>query len=353
MVNPPPLWVNVPILPQQLLGRDVLVEDLVRKLRTTAAAAVALHGLPGVGKSGLALVLARHPDVLGHFCDGVLFGGLGPDADGNRVLSSWGAALGVAAFKDYTEAADRARLVSNHIGLRRLLLIIDDAWSLEAARLLRDSSGPNCVCLLTTRDLRVARGFAPAEDCLSVPELDDETSLAFLQRLAPESCAVDPEAIPGLVRATGGLPLALELVGGFLADPAQNLFPELAATAIGEMSDPARRLQLASRRLGSPDGQPVPLREIISLSLEGVQPPVRAIFAMLGVFAPKPASFDLEAAKAVTRAAAVDLAALVIRGLVEREGTTRLKLHQVINEVALADLARDATVYHSPRRLLQ
>ena len=57
--------------------------------------ALSAEGLPGVGKTALAVVLAHHPAVLAHFTDGVLWAGLGPQGDAMSALTAWGNALGV------------------------------------------------------------------------------------------------------------------------------------------------------------------------------------------------------------------------------------------------------------------
>jgi hypothetical protein len=51
----PPLWVNVPALPNHFLGRDVLVDDLVQRLLAGRSPALSAERLPGVGKTTLTL----------------------------------------------------------------------------------------------------------------------------------------------------------------------------------------------------------------------------------------------------------------------------------------------------------
>ena len=135
MAQRPPLWANVPRLPVRFVGRDALVDELVRLLRG-GAPSVAVHGLPGVGKSALAVVLAHHPDLLAHFSDGVLWAGLGPTPDVMSALAAWGDALGVDVTDKPTPEL-RSQAVGNAIGQQRLLLVIDDAWQIEPAQLLR------------------------------------------------------------------------------------------------------------------------------------------------------------------------------------------------------------------------
>lgn len=74
--------------------------------------------------------------------------------------------------------------------------------------------------------------------------------------MAPEACAADPGAAHSLAQAVGGLPLALELVGGYLAAPERHYFPDLATAALAELTDPSYRLRLAQRRLGSHETTP-------------------------------------------------------------------------------------------------
>ncbi|MCB0251421.1 MAG: hypothetical protein KDI07_22820, partial [Anaerolineae bacterium] len=342
----PPLWVNVPSLPNHFLGRDALVDDLVARLIAGHSPALSAEGLPGVGKTTLAVVLAHHPDILAHFSDGVLWAGLGPTPDVPSQLASWATALGIDV-SDLPTPAARAQAVRNAIGQRRLLLVIDDAWQADAADLLR-CGGPRCSHLLTTRDQAIARHFAGVVQSVSVPTLADDPAFDLLQALAPEACAADLEAARALARTVDGLPLALELLGGYLAAPERSYFSELSAAAFDELADPGRRLALATRRLGASDDAQVTLRETIALSLEELPEEAVAAFYALGAFAPKPATFSLEAAKAVTQASAVTLALLIARNLLERSDSDakRLALHQVLADVARTKLEPGAIERH-------
>jgi len=57
----PPLFVNVPPLPARpLLGRDALLADLADRLIAGQSPALSTAGMPGVGKTSLAVALAHH-----------------------------------------------------------------------------------------------------------------------------------------------------------------------------------------------------------------------------------------------------------------------------------------------------
>jgi tetratricopeptide (TPR) repeat protein len=352
----PPLWADVPPMPPYFLGRDTLVEGLVEQLTGGQSMALSAEGLPGVGKTALATALAHHKDVLAHFSDGVLWAGLGPKGDVMRALGEWAAVLGLDE-SELVEVEQRRRAVQQAIGQRKLLLVIDDAWELEAAQAMQ-CGGPNCVHLLTSRDKGLARQFAGSRHILSVPTLEDDPAFALLQEIAPKACAADPETAQQLAEAVGGLPLALELLGGYLATPESSVFPVLQSKALSEMSDPKRRLQLAAARLGG-TGEKVALQDTIALSLDGLREieggkEAVAAFYSLGAFAPKPETFSLDAAKAVAGCDEAVLVLLVARNLVEVQGEQGewLVLHQVLADVARAKAAQTPAIRSWVTRLI-
>jgi tetratricopeptide (TPR) repeat protein len=346
----PPLWADVPPMPPHFIGRDLLVEGLVEQLTSGQSLALSAEGLPGVGKTALATALAHHKQVLEHFEDGVLWAGLGQQADVMSALGQWAAVLGLDESQ-LVEVEQRKQAVRRAIGQRRLLLVIDDAWGLEAAEAMR-CGGPNCVHLLTSRDKGLARQFAGTAQVMSVPTLEDDLAFALLKAIAPEAYAADPETARRLAEAVGGLPLAIELLGGYLARPESSYFPALQSKALDEMNDPQQRLQLAAARLGG-TGQKVTLQDTIALSLDGLremeggEETVTAFYA-LGAFAPKPETFSVDAAKAVAECDESVLALLVARNLVALQGERgeQLALHQVLADVARTEMHEAATERH-------
>src|SRR5512144_1963206 len=99
-------FVGVPLLPPHgLFGRDEVIGEL--RARVCTGSGAALGGLPGVGKTTLATALAHDREVLEHFRGGVLWAGLGPNADVDGSLDRWAAALGVdpGAARDAGERA--------------------------------------------------------------------------------------------------------------------------------------------------------------------------------------------------------------------------------------------------------
>ena len=346
------LFVGVPVKPDPFMGRDELMGELIGQLTNGHNLALSAEGLPGVGKTTMAVALAYHPGILAHFGDGILWANLGTAPDVLSTLGRWAEALG-GDVTHLATAPQRQQAVRDLIGQKRLLLILDDAWQLDAAQHLR-CGGPYCVHLLTTRDKGIARRFAGNQHLTAVPPLADDPASQLLQSLAPLAWETDPAAVRRLAQAVGGLPLALELLGGYLADPnapERHYFPSARQTALAELTVPAQRLQLAAQRLGSQDG-PISLQATIELSLADLPEATRTAFYALGAFAPKPATFSQEAALAVTQASERDLALWLERNLLAWEGS-QCTLHQTLADVAVSHLPPDARQRHWDHYLAQ
>jgi tetratricopeptide (TPR) repeat protein len=338
--------------PADFVGRGDEIARAARRLR--AGQNVAIEGLPGVGKTTLALALVHHPGIRRYFRDGVLWASLGPAADASSAIVSWADGLSRYGVDPGAIARlpphHRTQALRNAIGSRRLLLVIDDAWDLETARTLH-CGGPHCAHILTTRDKAIAGECAGAASTEPLLPFDEADAYQLLQVLAPEACDADAAGVRALIRSVGALPQAVRLVGGYLARPGAGMFgdvfPGLNAGALQEMADPRRRLQLAAERLGSRDGRTTTLEETIRLSLDWLPPAALTAFAALGAFAPKPDRFAPEAAAAVTLADPTTLTLLAARNLLEVDLASRtLAVHPTIADVARAAMTADSVTRH-------
>jgi tetratricopeptide (TPR) repeat protein len=331
---PPPLFAGVPAPPQVFLGREAFSAEFVGLMRRDSITVIALSGPPGIGKTALAAQLAFSPKVLRKYEDGVLWAGLGLQGDARRALAAWASALG----KDISHIpglADRARAVRSLIGDRRMLLVIDDAWDLDVARALQCGSA-SCLHLLTTRDESIARAFAGDQQYRVLPALSTESALELLCALAPQTCEGDPDRTRSLAEACRGVPLALELLGGFLNSTELKLDPP------GKLDQAAERV---GSRLRTRQDAGTALMEILRLSLESLPDPARTAFSDLGAFAPEPDRFSREAAIHVTGAPPETVDLLVARHLLvaDRE---QLAMSQVLANVACETTSAAAAARH-------
>jgi tetratricopeptide (TPR) repeat protein len=334
-----------------LTGRDELLHDLKQQLLAGKSLALsALNGLPGVGKTALAIELAHDRNILAQFHDGILWAGLGRRPDVLAVLSTWGTALGISSdeIAKLTGIEDWAKAIHTAIAMRRMLLVVDDAWQVEEALAFR-VGGPNCAHVLTTRLPEVALRFA-GEGVRVVHELSEADGLALLARLAPGLIETEPEEARALVQAVGGLPLALTLMGNYLRVQAHSGQPRRLLAALNRLHQAEERLRLEQpqapleRHPSIPFDTPLSLLASISISEQALDEQARYVLWTLSIFPPKPNNFSEAAALAVSDRPVEAIDMLTDYGLLESSGAGRYTLHQTI-----ADYARikhnDATAY--------
>jgi tetratricopeptide (TPR) repeat protein len=330
----------------ELVGRDSLFHYL--KQRLCSGETLALHGLPGVGKTALSTALTDDWQVRAAFADGLLRAGLGPQPRLADILHQWGQRLGLPdeQVPSLKSQEDWARALRTHIGMRRLLIVIDDAWKIEEAVALK-VGGPRCTYLLTTRYPAIAAAFA-LQGAVLVPELSEEDGIALLGQFAPEFANGDPATAHLLVRLVGALPLALTLMGKYLyvqaysADRHRRL-----RAALAQLQDTRGRLQLsapislADRPAGLSTEMSASLWSMIALSDQHLDEQARAALYAFAVFPAKPESFSQEAALAISGQTTAELDDLLDAGLLECVGLERYTLHQSIADYARLHLEGD------------
>ena len=319
-----------------LVGRNEVVEHLCQQLQANAS--VALHGLPGSGKTALVVELAHDSRILDTFQDGILWVGLGRAVNPTGLLDHWGTLLQVAPSVTAASSTAQAWTTAIHeaIGLRRMLLIIDDAWDIQDALTFK-LGGANCAYLLTTRFPAIANQFA--DDChsiVTVHELSEEASVALLARLAPQITIAESGGALELARSVGGLPLALTLIGKYLRAQSYSGQPRRLRMAIERLRHADERLLLAEpqtlleRSASLSPGAPHSLRAVIEISEQRLDEQARSILHTLSIFPPKPNTFSEEAAIAVGAMSVEMLDLLTDSGLLEGSSPGRYTLHQTI-----------------------
>ena len=338
-----PIMTALPDGSGKLVGREHLLSQVKQRLwEGENFAPTALYGLPGMGKTSLAIALATDETLRERFRDGILWAGLGQEPDVLSHLIRWGTLLGIAT-SDVEQASDQEawiRALRAAIGQRRLLLVIDDAWTIEDALALQ-VGGPQCAHLLTTRLPHIAFAFA-REGTFPVLELKEKDGLLLLAQFVPQLAEHNPEDALELVQAVGGSPLALTLMGHYVATQAFTGQPRRVQAALARLRDSTRRLTVSIPRPSRerfpslPAAIPLSLHTAITVSEQRLKEQTRTMLSALALFPPKPNSFSEEAALAVSAASVEMLDELWDAGLLESSGAGRYTLHQTIADYARA-----------------
>lgn len=328
-----------------LIGRDLLLAQLKRRILSGGTLALtALYGLPGIGKTALAVALAADPEVQRHFRDGILWAGLGTQPNVLGLLAHWGSLLGVSSTQvgDVSSREAWGLAVRSAIGMRRMLLIIDDAWQAEEA-LAFQVGGPACSHFVTTRLPHIALSCA-GEGATEVPQLEEADGLALMARFAPDILTQEAESVYELVRSVGALPLALTLMGKYLGSQAFTRQPRRLHTAAVQLHSTEQRLLLSvptpllARSPSLPEGILLSLHAAIAVSDQQLSKQARKALQALSVFPAKPNSFPENLALALVEGGERVLDELSDAGLLESSGPGRYTLHQTISDYARMNL---------------
>ena len=334
---------RMPVPPHPLLGRERELAALSELVRGEEARLVTLTGTGGIGKTRLALELARR--LAPEFADGGAVAMLGALQDPALVARTVLEALDLPE----TGQDPEAELADALAGSRLLLLLDNFEQVLPAAplvsRLLEVAAGLTVV--VTSRaPLHVA-----GEHEFPVPPLaEDEAAELFVTR----AHAVNPSfvlteqnaaAVAELCVRLDGLPLAIEL-----AAARSKLLPPAALLArLGN------RLELLSGgRRDAPQHQKT-LRMTLDWSYDLLDANAQRLFAQLGVFA---GGCTLEAAESVcsVEGSVLDgLDALVDESLLGQRETAeaRFTMLQIVRDYALERLSASGEREETRRRHLE
>ncbi|GCE10875.1 NB-ARC domain-containing protein [Tengunoibacter tsumagoiensis] len=344
---PPVCDSTIPEVPSfPLVGRSQLLAQIKERFFAEPGnTMVALNGLPGVGKTALAIALAHDKEMKEHYHDGILWAGIGIKPQLLSHLNRWGALLGLTAkqMQSLQDWEDWAKALRTAIGSRALLIVLDDVWQLEEVLALK-IGGPQCAYLVTTRFPSIAAHLT-VKDSIQLQELSLQESLQLVNFLAPQILPATSPEIERLVQSVSGLPLALVLISNYMRKQVYAGSARRRNTALERLSNVTERMQLLELYSPSqahpslPGSHAYSLQSIIAVSDQFLTPSARNTLYSLAVFPAKPQTFSERAALQLTNCRVEDLDILIDAGLLECVSNNRYSLHQVIADYARLRLA--------------
>src|SRR6266567_3728375 len=351
----PTLGASVPL--SSFIGRERELQEVKRVLSGTRL--LTLTGPGGVGKTRLAIEVARDLHGGTTFADGGSFASLAALADAPLVPQQIATALGIH------EEAGRPILetLAEALSSRRLLLVLDNCEHLvEACAQVADALLRNCpllTILATSREsLNIAGEKVWPVPPLSIPAstemrhvhglLECEAIRLFVERAqtgVPSFTLTDANApaVAEICTRLDGLPLAIELA----AARVRLLGPDQIAARLADRF----RLLAGGARTAMPRHQTI--GALVDWSYELLPEDERTLFCRVGVFA---GNWSLEAAEAVgggdgiKPSTVLDLLghlvdkSLVVAQLPNLRGEVRYRLLETLREYALERLTAETTL---------
>jgi predicted ATPase/class 3 adenylate cyclase len=348
-----PVHARIPAPPTATIGREADLARLGELLAEPDTRLVTLVGPGGVGKTRLALELARGIDEDGQFAHGTWFVGLAGTTQPVHVASVVAQALALTPLGGETPHDAIMRFLAP----KESLIVLDNfEHLLAAAPIVTEllAACPALTVLTTSREpLRVDAEHCFAVSPLEVPadgrDVDVERTAAsalFVERSRRHDATfavteANAPAIADICRRLDGLPLAIELAAARtpLLDP-QELSIRLARSldALG----PAARDAPPRQRT---------LRATIDWSHRLLTPDEAQAFARFAVFA---GGATVEAAERVTGGDLDTLEGLVDKHLLQRrydaQGKSRLVMLETVLEYARERLDADEGAAEIRRR---
>jgi predicted ATPase/transcriptional regulator with XRE-family HTH domain len=332
-----PFKSELPVPPTSLIGREHEVSMVLQQVQNPTCRMLTLTGPGGVGKTRLALEVARKlSDAFEH---GAYFVSLVSTASPEFILP----AIADVLHFTFSHVGEPKTQLFHYLKSKRILLVLDNLEHLLSdSRLISEllQSCPELKILATSREqlnLRAEWAFAvqglPVPGRLSLETLETNSAVAlFLQRARQAHLNFTPtlEDLPHIehiCQLVEGLPLGLELAAVWVRILSCREIAQEIENSIDFLASAVRDVPQRHRSM----------RAVFDYSWQLLSAQEQQVMMALSVFR---GGFTREAAAQVAGATLPVLSTLVDKSLIRHRTDKRYDLHELVRQYAYEQLAR-------------
>jgi predicted ATPase/DNA-binding NarL/FixJ family response regulator len=318
------------------LGREREITELTKMLQKPACRLVTLTGPGGIGKTRLAVEIARK--LSHHYYDGVYLVELQPVGSVDSLVST---IVDIVAPQLRGQSEIQTALFQN-VKNKQMLIVLDNFEHLmpgvELVSALLANTTQLDVLVTSRHTLNLREEWLYAIEGLAVPS--DHTNgmqaysavqlfMTYAQRIQYSfDLEQEAEHVVRICQLVGGMPLAIEIAASWLTVLPCAVIPE----------EIQRSLDFLTTSLHDVPERHRSIQAVFSHTWELLSDAERQVLAALSVFQ---RDFELQAAEYIAGASLAIIAGLVQKSLLNRQENGRYRLHQLVRQYAGSQLEQN------------
>nr|XP_028945137.1 probable disease resistance protein At1g61190 [Malus domestica] len=212
---PPAIWSTFEKGFKDFQSRKANMNEVIEGLKREEVRMIGICGMGGVGKTTMIKEIMTRLAKLNLF-DKIVMATVSQSPSIRTIQSEIADEIGLQ-FKEESESGRARRLHGRLMGIERILIVLDDAWTelgFAAIGLPYGDAHKGCKVLLTSRDSDVCNRMG-SQQIIAVPILTTEESEELFREMVGESFN-DPDlrsTAKDVLKECGGLPIVIVTVG--------------------------------------------------------------------------------------------------------------------------------------------